>query len=172
LNTVPARVIKETLGIETSMDYLKNKFHFSRISDTSDCYLPPMAVGALTYGMTTVEMAAAYASFGNGGKYYEPYCYYKVTNSKGTEVILEHKTKSEQILSPATADVMCEILQTVSTSSYGTGSNVRKFPIYCKPVLPMMIRTDGLQEARHTMSLPYGTDMINLKNQSVCQPCG
>lgn len=132
LNTVPARVIDETLGIETSMDYLKNKFHFSNISDTNDCYLPPMAVGALYYGMTTVEMASAYASFGNGGKYYEPYCYYKVTDSKGTEVILEHKSKSEQILSPATADIMCEILQTVSTSSYGSGSNVRKFPIYCK----------------------------------------
>ena len=105
------------------------KFHFSNVSDKDDRYLPPMAVGAMTYGMTTLEMTAAYASFGNGGKYYEPYCFYKVTNSDGSEVILEHKEHSEQILSPATADVMCELLQTVKTSTYGTGSNVRKFQI-------------------------------------------
>ncbi len=132
LNTVSARVINEYLGVDTSLDYLINKYHLSRISETEDCYLPCMAVGALTYGVTTVEMAAAYATFGNGGKYYEPYCYYKVTNSDGSEVILENKTVSEQAISPATSDVMCEILQTVSTSNYGTGSYVRKFPIFCK----------------------------------------
>ncbi|HZJ78138.1 MAG TPA: transglycosylase domain-containing protein, partial [Clostridia bacterium] len=132
LNTVSARVINDFVGINTSLDFLKNKFHFSNVSDKDDRYLPPMAVGAMTYGMTTLEMTAAYASFGNGGKYYEPYCFYKVTNSDGSEVILEHKEHSEQILSPATADVMCELLQTVKTSTYGTGSNVRKFQIMCK----------------------------------------
>ena len=90
-----------------------------------------MAVGALTKGITTLEMAAAYASFGNGGKYYKPYCYYKVTDRKG-DVILEPDKTSEQIISPDTSDIMCELLQTVKTTDFGKGTNVRKFQIMAK----------------------------------------
>lgn len=65
-------------------------------------------------------MAAAYATFGNGGKYYDPYCYYKVTNSSGTMVYLQHdETDGDQIMSQDTADIMNELLQTVVTDTAG-----------------------------------------------------
>ncbi|MCR5150653.1 MAG: transglycosylase domain-containing protein [Clostridiales bacterium] len=133
LNTVPARLINEKIGVKNSLNYLINKFHLEKLDETRDADLSPLATGAFTYGTTTVKMAAAYATFGNGGKYYKPYSYYKVTNSQGTETILSNENNiGEQVISEETSDIMCELLQTVDTSYYGTGSNVRKFQIMAK----------------------------------------
>ncbi len=71
-------------------------------------------------------MASAYAAFGNGGKYFEPYCYYKVTNSNGSKVLLQHEeSEGEQILSPDTADIMNELLQTVVTDAAGQATGLK-----------------------------------------------
>ena len=133
LNTVPTRLIKDELTIPTSIDYLKNKFHLSKVDEEKDASLSPLATGALTYGTNTLEMASAYATFGNGGLYYKPYFYYKVTNAQGTQTVLTNENiQGEQVISPETSDIICELLQTVDTSYYGTGSNVRKFQIMAK----------------------------------------
>ncbi|NLX94378.1 MAG: hypothetical protein GXZ02_11145, partial [Clostridiales bacterium] len=132
LNTVVARIMVDMVTPQKAMEFLTNKFHFTTLDSKNDAFASPMAVGALTKGVTTLEMAAAYAAFGNGGKYYKPYSYYKVTDSEGKKVLLETNPVGEQILSPDTSDVMCELLQTVDTKLYGTGSNVRKFQIMAK----------------------------------------
>lgn len=132
-NTVPARIINYDVGIDNSFNFLRDRFHLSKLDEKSDKGLAPLATGALTNGTTTVEMAAAYATFGNGGYYYYPYSYYKVTNSQGTQILLSNETpRKEQVISEATSDIMCELLQTVDTSYYGKGSNVRKFQIMAK----------------------------------------
>ena len=131
-NTVPARIITQMLGIDEAYEYMKKTFHLTTLDDESDKNIAPLATGALTNGVTTVEMAAAYAVFGNNGKYYEPYCYYKVTNSSGSEVLLETKSEPERVMSEDSAEVMRELLKTVSTSSFGTGSNVRRFELMSK----------------------------------------
>ena len=66
-------------------------------------------------------MAAAYAIFGNEGKYIEPYCYTTVEDSSG-EVILETKVTSVQALSEDTAYIMNRMLKNVLT--YGTGAGL------------------------------------------------
>lgn len=132
-NTVPARIINYNIGIDNSFEFLRDRFRLSKLDDESDRSLSPLATGALTNGTTTVEMAAAYATFGNGGYYYEPYSYYKVTNSQGTKILLSNEQPiGEQVISESTSDIMCELLQTVDTSYYGKGSNVRKFQIMAK----------------------------------------
>lgn len=132
-NTVPARIINYDLGVDTSFNFLRDRFHLSKLDETNDRSLAPLATGALTNGTTTVEMAAAYATFGNGGLYYEPYSYYKVTNSQGTQIILSNEEpKAQRAMTEETADVMCELLQSVSTSRYGSAPNVRKFQIMSK----------------------------------------
>lgn len=72
-------------------------------------------------------MAAAFATFGNGGKYYKPYSYYEVKNNQG-EVILQNKPEDnyEQVITPETAYVMNEMLQTVY---YGTGGTGRGYAV-------------------------------------------
>lgn len=116
LNTVPARML-EKITIKTSFDFLENHFHLSTL-EKADADWAPLVTGAFTQGVTTLDMAAAFAAFGNGGTYYEPYCYYKVTNSSGSETLLQTSVKGEKALSPDTADVMCELLQ--ANTGYGT----------------------------------------------------
>lgn len=132
-NTVPARIINYDLTPETSFEYLKDHFHLSNLNSKEDVQLAPLATGSLYEGATTVEMAAAYATFGNGGLYYYPYSYYKVTNSKGDKIILSNEQPAnKRAISEETSDIMCELLQTVDTSYYGKGSNVRDFQIMAK----------------------------------------
>ncbi len=133
LNTVPARVINYDVGIDNSFNFLRDNFHLSNLDEKEDRSLSPLATGALTNGTTTIEMAAAYATFGNGGLYYKPYSYYKVTNSRGTEILLSNENpQSQRAISAETSDIVCELLQTVDTSYYGTASTVRKFQIMAK----------------------------------------
>lgn len=121
-NTVPAQLLMK-MGFEMSYDYLTEKFHITTLNDEIDSIVPSAPVtGGTTGGVTTLEMAAAFATFGNGGKYYEPYCYTKVTDSTGQNIILQTDTsKYEQAISPETAYVMNQMMQTVIYGSMGTG---------------------------------------------------
>lgn len=120
LNTIPARIIKNMIGVDTSYKYLTEKMGFTTLTE-DDEDLARLSIGSLSYGMTTLEMTAAYCAYGNGGKYYKPYSYYKVTDSNG-DIILDNTSNSgEQIFSAETAEIMREIMKTVVTSPVGTG---------------------------------------------------
>lgn len=124
-NTVPAQLLMK-MGFELSYDYLKNSFHITTYSDANDSASPSaLATGGSSGGVTTLQMAAAFASFGNGGKYYEPYCYYEVKDNKG-EVILQKSDEYEQIISPETSLIMNKLLQTVF---YGSGGTARGYAV-------------------------------------------
>ncbi len=126
-NTVPAQLLMK-MGFELSYDYLKNTFHITTYDDAEDSSSPSaLATGGSSGGVTTLQMAAAFASFGNGGKYFEPYCYYEVKDNKG-EVILQKNADDdyEQIISPETAQVMNKMLQTVF---YGSGGTARGYAV-------------------------------------------
>ena len=121
-NTVPAQLLMK-MGFEMSYDYVTEKFHITTMVDGTDSVSPSaLATGGSNGGVTTLQMAAAFATFGNGGKYYEPYCYTKVTDSTGENILLQTDTsKYEQTLSPETAYVMNQMMQTVIYGSMGTG---------------------------------------------------
>lgn len=124
LNTVPVRVL-QTMGIETSYDYVTNKFHISTLVDTdtvTDKAYAPLALGAFTHGVTCREMAAAYATFGNGGVYYQPLTYYKV--ERDGDVILENDTTGSQALDADSAYVMNRLLQNVIANPNGTAASL------------------------------------------------
>lgn len=131
LNTIPARIIQK-LGKDVSFDYLTNKFHISTATDDDKNYAA-LAVGGMTKGVTTLEMAAAYATFGNGGKYYKPWCYYKVENSSG-DTILQPDLSPEQVIEESSANVMNHLLQTVVTASDGTARSYKigSFQMFAK----------------------------------------
>lgn len=134
LNTTAARV-GQALSPMYSMKFLQNKFHISTLVDSgtqTDANLSSMAVGGMTHGVTTLDMCAAYCAFGNGGKWYEPHCYTKVTNYKGDHIILQRGSESEQAISQGTADVMNKIMQTVATQGTGKGCGVKGLATYMK----------------------------------------
>jgi penicillin-binding protein 1A len=70
--------------------------------------------------MTTLEMAAAYATFPNNGDYREPYAYTKVLDGDGN-VVLETRPISVEVYSDETAYIMSDILKGVITGGTATG---------------------------------------------------
>lgn len=125
LNTVPARICVNMLSTDVSYDFIKNKFHISSVVDGEDNNPAPLVVGSMNRGITSLELTAAYAAFGNGGLYYEPYSYFYVEDSKGNVILDNRNNSGEQIISPETADIMRHMMYTVTTQSYGTGYNYK-----------------------------------------------
>lgn len=134
LNTCAAQIVNK-IGTSTGMKYLTEKFHFTTLvtsGKNTDNNISSMAVGGMSYGVTTLEMAAAYATFGNQGVYYYPRCYTKVTDYTGEKVLLETTSKSEQALSAGVAGSMNRVLQTVVSSGTGAGCGVSGFTAFMK----------------------------------------
>ena len=131
-NTVPARIVKR-LTPTVCYEFLRDRFHMTTLEPADEDYAP-MAIGAMAYGVSPLEMAAAYATFGNGGLYYRPWSYYKVTNSSGSEIVLEPDRTPERVISEGAADVMLHLLQCVVNYSSGTGTPYRidGFRSFCK----------------------------------------
>lgn len=137
LNTVPARILKEQLGVPASMKYCNENFHLNLVDavpPTGDRDLSPLAVGGTTTGVTTLEMAAAFATFGNGGYYYEPYSYYKVTDRNGNVLLDNTANEPEKAIKTETASSMLSMLTKAVTSSAGTayGSHISRFQTFAK----------------------------------------
>ncbi|MCH5314286.1 MAG: transglycosylase domain-containing protein [Eubacterium sp.] len=129
LNTISARTV-DAESVEWSFDYLSEKFHLSSLDSIRDVDYGPMAIGSLTNGAKVLDITAAYAAFGNGGYYYEPYCYYKIEDSRGNVIIEKDAEKhKEEAISEGTAWVMNKLLQTVMTQ--GTGTSYKLSGIEC-----------------------------------------
>ncbi|MBQ8648931.1 MAG: PBP1A family penicillin-binding protein [Clostridia bacterium] len=133
VNTIPVYLV-EDLGTQTSYDFLTQKLGISTLT-AEDVNLSPLGMGGTNGGLTTIESAAAYAVFGNGGLYYEPTLYTEVKNQKG-DTILSKKSEPKMAISEDTATVMNHLLQQVVYGSEGTGkaaaSYIPSMKIYAK----------------------------------------
>lgn len=130
-NTVAINIMNNFLTPEYSFNYLTEKLGFTTLVDRktvggkvmSDKTLS-MGIGSLTNGVTVEEMCGAYQVFGNGGKYYTPHSYSKVTDAHGNS-ILENKVTPKQAFSEDTAFIMNKLLQSNCTRSGGTGQKAQ-----------------------------------------------
>lgn len=121
INTIPVALANK-MGVQTCFDFLTEKLGLKNLND-EDLNLSAMGLGGTSGGVTTLESAAAYAIFGNGGLYYEPTFYTKVTDQKGN-IILEQNSQPTMAISEDTSVVMNKLLQTVIYGSSGTGKSV------------------------------------------------
>lgn len=129
LNTVAARTA-DMITVDYAYDFLSENFHLSTLDNIRDVDYSPMSLGQLTNGATVLDMTAAYVPFGNGGSYYEPYCYYKITDSRDNVIIEKKPEQTKQdAVSEGTAWVMNKLLQTVMTQ--GTGTSYKLSGIQC-----------------------------------------
>lgn len=94
------------IGTQNSIDFLK-KMGITTLDERDNYY--GLALGGLTKGVTTLEMAGAYACIANDGEYIEPTFFTKVTNKDGN-VILETSQEVRTVMSKAAAYVVKEIL--------------------------------------------------------------
>lgn len=116
LNVATVGLLQD-IGIQSARDYLLN---VGIPLDDRDANLS-LALGSLTYGVSPVQLAAAYAPFANGGIFYPPYFIEKITDADG-QVIYTHESQSRRVLSPQSAYLMTSLLQTVTSS--GTGAKL------------------------------------------------
>ncbi len=130
----PAVQVEKVVTPEVSYDFLQQKLHFESLTE-ADRNLSAMALGGMSEGATVEEMTAGFQIFGTGGKYYEPYTYYKVLDSD-KEVILDNTSVvGEQVISSENATIMRHLLYNVVTGSVyptGSGANIPGWQIYAK----------------------------------------
>ena len=125
LNTCAVRVV-EKLGVQASFDFMTEKLGISTLVSSTDnpqrndINSASMGLGGLTRGVSTVEMAAAYAPFVNQGIYTEPRTYTKITDQDG-KIVLDNESDSWQAMKESTAYFMNKYLRQVVTS--GTGGS-------------------------------------------------
>jgi len=120
---IPSVKTLQSLGVDTSFNYMKDKYHFTTL-ENSDKNLSALGLGGMTHGVSTTEMAAAYAVFPNKGKHITPHTYTKVLDNAG-KVILEKKVETTKVISEANAFIMTSYLKNVVNGSAGTGRNAR-----------------------------------------------
>ena len=82
-------------------------------------YYMSASLGGLTYGVTTEEMAGAYATLVNNGMYAQPTCITSIIDSDGNEIYVEDEEK--QIYKEAATDAMLDILKGVITNGTAYG---------------------------------------------------
>lgn len=133
VNTIPVYLV-DKMTPAASFKFLTEKLGVTTLN-SADMDLSPLGMGGTNGGLTTIESAAAFAVFGNGGVYYEPKLYTKVTDQQGN-VILQNKSKPKVAISDDTATVMNHLLQNVVYGSKGTGtaaaSYIPSMKIYAK----------------------------------------
>ena len=120
INTVACRVL-EKLGYATSFEFMENNLGFDL--DERDIGLGPLAMGGLTYGVTTEEMAAAYGAFANSGIYSKPRTITQILSNDGKEVIVDNPVQSNVAMDESTAYLMNKMLRSVVSSGTGTSAS-------------------------------------------------
>ena len=130
VNTVAAK-ITQRIGPDRVFDFMENRMGFTTLVDErvsgnmvfTDVALSPMSLGALTDGVSPLEMALAYSTFVNGGWRYIPYSVYRIEDAAGN-LIMEHDPMAgrHRAISEETSVIMTRMMQNVVTGQHGTGS--------------------------------------------------
>ena len=110
------------LTLPSSYAFMTENLSFSTLTNDDLTAAGALALGGLSKGVTTREMAAAYASFARGGIYTTPRTYTEVRDHNGN-VLLENKGESHVAMKESTAYAMNELLKNVVRSGTGTGAN-------------------------------------------------
>jgi penicillin-binding protein 1A len=90
--------------------------------------LPPVHALALGAGeVNLAEMVSAYASFGNHGVRVEPYMITRIETQEG-EILEEARLQQREVLDPATAYLMSNLMETTLTEGTAASARWRGFP--------------------------------------------
>lgn len=119
---VPAVRALEKVGLKNAqkflssigIDYPEMVYTNAISSNTSD--------SSNKYGASSEKMAAAYATFANGGTYYKPQYVNRVVFSDGTTKNFE--TSGTRVMKETTAYMMTDMLKSVITAGTGYNANI------------------------------------------------
>ena len=118
---IPALKAFQQVDNEKIIEFVRNlgiepEVHNGKIYESS-------SLGAMEGGVNSLQMAAAYAAFSNGGYYNEPYSVNRVVfRDSGEE--RKHEGESRQAMSDSTAFMITSILDDVTITGGGAMANV------------------------------------------------
>ncbi len=118
-NIVAVKVLTE-ITPQVGFNYLEKLGFTQLVDDTAWDVTQPLALGGITNGVSTLELAGAYAAIANQGTYIKPVFYTKVTDQYGN-VILENNPEKTEVFSDSTAYLLTSVMQDVV--NYGTGTD-------------------------------------------------
>ncbi|MBR7161775.1 MAG: hypothetical protein IKD07_05095, partial [Clostridia bacterium] len=132
-NTVAVRILQQ-LGAQTSFRYAKTLGISTLIESEngqngkllSDVAPAPLALGAVTKGVSVREMTGAYGALANGGIFHEVISYTAVYDKDG-KLLLSHDGEGERVFSEETADLMTRLLQNVVSEGTASDLSFRRF---------------------------------------------
>ena len=138
MNTIPVKLVQK-MGLQQSFDFVTKNMGITTYVESeevngkvvSDLNESSLALGGASYGCSSIELTAAYATLGNLGYYYKPMTYTKVTDHKGEEVILQQE-KPSVAMSEGASFVTNKMLQRVTTNGTGKAAAFGNWDIISK----------------------------------------
>lgn len=119
-NTVAWQILDD-IGPKIGLKYVQN-MNFSHIVPSD--YYDAAALGGLTYGVNTVEMASGYATLKNGGVYRKATCITSIKDSEGNE-IYKNEMPSRIYKQYATKEIT-SVLEDVIKKGTGKGLGLKR----------------------------------------------
>jgi 1A family penicillin-binding protein len=123
INTIAWKLLDE-ITPSVGLSYLK-EMNFTKIEKND--YRNAIALGGFTTGVSSVEMAAAYATVENNGVYRYPTCITKITTADG-EIVYQNEDAGKQIYKENAARMMTDVLKSVITDGTGKGLGISTTP--------------------------------------------
>ena len=118
INTIAVQTL-QAVGTAEAFAFATEKLNLGLVS--ADMDVSPLGMGGLTYGLSTVEMAAAYSVFANNGIYTEPRTYVRVEDAEGN-VILENESTTHVAMKESSAYLMNDMLKNAVNAGTGTSA--------------------------------------------------
>lgn len=115
-NTIAWQLFDE-MTPEVGLQYLLD-MNFTKI--VKNDYYNASSLGGLTYGCSPLEMASAYATIENDGKYREPTCIVKILDADGNTIV-DDDVNEKYIYDATAANTMVDVLEGVITRGTARG---------------------------------------------------
>ena len=135
VNTIATRTL-QMVSLEASYQFLEERFgitslepgYYNNAGDwKTDLDYSPLAMGGLTHGVSTFEMAAAFATFPRGGNYTAPTTFLLVEDMDGN-VVVDHNPSTTQVIKDTTAYYINSMLNTATTNVSGATATGARIP--------------------------------------------
>lgn len=125
LNVVTAKLANR-IGVDNIVTHLK-KLGVSTIVETDrrDVNISALALGGMTYGISPIELTAAYATYGNKGVYIKPISFTKITDLSGN-IIIDNEAKRSTVLEEQVAFIIQDMMRTSVTRGYARKAQIRE----------------------------------------------
>ena len=130
-NTVAVNVLEKVTPQE-SYKYMTEKYGITTLEPymvtksgevKSDIDISPLAMGGLTHGVSTFEMAAAYATFPRNGSFTKATTFLEVKDSNG-KTLVDNKPQTKDVIKSSTAYYINAMLTNVVNAGTGTSARI------------------------------------------------